>query len=53
MDIDPHELAVAEWALKTHGEAAGAGTQTLSNVKVFFMPMKTLDENGGRYRYRG
>ena len=45
-DIDPHELAVAEWA-HTHGEAAGAGTQTLSTVKIFFMPMKTLEETVG------
>jgi len=41
VDLDPHEMVVAEWTY-TNGEIAGAGTQTLSNVKAFFMPMKAL-----------
>jgi two-component system sensor histidine kinase KdpD len=39
-------MAVAEWAC-SHGEAAGAGTQTLTNIKVFFIPMKSLEETIG------
>jgi two-component system sensor histidine kinase KdpD len=54
-DLDTHEMAVAEWTYD-HGETAGAGTQTLSNVKVFFMPMKALEETVGvigvRFEYR-
>jgi len=54
-DLDPHEMAVAEWTYD-HGETAGAGTQTLSNVKVFFMPMKVLEEVVGvigiQYEFR-
>jgi two-component system sensor histidine kinase KdpD len=45
-DLTPNELAVAEWTY-THGEPAGAGTQTLPSVKVFFMPMKSLEETIG------
>ena len=45
-DLGPHEIAVAEWTYK-HGEIAGAGTQTLADVKVFFMPMKTQEETVG------
>jgi two-component system sensor histidine kinase KdpD len=43
VDLTPNEMAVAEWTY-AHGEPAGAGTQTLTNIKVFFMPMKSLDE---------
>jgi len=54
-NLDTNEMAVAEWTYD-HGEAAGAGTQTLSNVKVFFMPMKTLEETVGvigiQYEFR-
>ena len=45
-DLDPHEMAVAEWTY-VNGEVAGAGTQTLSNINVFFMPMKALEETVG------
>jgi len=45
-DLTTNELAVAEWTY-SHGEPAGAGTQTLSNIKVFFTPMKSLDETIG------
>jgi two-component system sensor histidine kinase KdpD len=43
IDLTSHEMTVAEWTY-THGEPAGAGTQTLPNIKVFFIPMKSLDE---------
>jgi two-component system sensor histidine kinase KdpD len=46
LDLASNEMAVAEWAY-LHGEPAGAGTQTLTNIKVFFLPMKTLDETIG------
>jgi two-component system sensor histidine kinase KdpD len=39
-------MAVAEWAY-THGEPAGAGTQTLTSINVFFIPMKSLEETIG------
>jgi len=45
-DLGPHEMAVAEWSF-AHGELAGAGTDTLSNVKVFFMPMKVSEQTVG------
>jgi two-component system sensor histidine kinase KdpD len=43
IDLTPNEMAVAEWTY-SHGEPAGAGTQTLPNIRVFFIPMKSLDE---------
>ena len=45
-DLTPNELAVAEWTY-SHGESAGAGSQTLTDIKVFFTPMKSLDETIG------
>ena len=39
-------MGVAEWTY-SHGEPAGAGTQTLTNIKVFFTPMKTAEETIG------
>ncbi len=45
-DLTSHEMAVAEWTY-SHSEPAGAGTQTLPDVKVFFMPMKSLEETIG------
>ena len=55
VDLDAHEMTVAEWSY-THGEMAGAGTQTLSNVSTFFVPMKSLEEAVGvigiRYEYK-
>jgi two-component system, OmpR family, sensor histidine kinase KdpD len=55
IDLDPHQMAVAEWTY-THGETAGAGTQTLANIKTFFMPMKTHEQVVGvigiQYEYR-
>jgi two-component system sensor histidine kinase KdpD len=46
VEITSHEMAVAEWTY-SHGEPAGAGTQTLPNIKAFFMPMKSLEETIG------
>jgi two-component system sensor histidine kinase KdpD len=46
IDLTSHEMAVAEWTY-THGEPAGAGTQTLPSVKLFFIPMKSLEETIG------
>jgi two-component system sensor histidine kinase KdpD len=46
IDLTPNEMAVAEWTY-SHGEAAGAGTQTLTNIKVFFLPMKSLEKTIG------
>jgi two-component system, OmpR family, sensor histidine kinase KdpD len=44
--LSPNEMAVAEWSC-AHGELAGAGTDTLSNVQVFFMPMKVSEQTVG------
>jgi two-component system sensor histidine kinase KdpD len=46
IDLTPNEMAVAEWTY-SHGEPAGAGTQTLTDIRVFFLPMKSLDETIG------
>jgi two-component system sensor histidine kinase KdpD len=46
IDLTSHEMAVAEWTY-AHGEPAGAGTQTLPSVKLFFIPMKSLEETIG------
>ncbi len=46
IDLTTNEMAVAEWAY-THGESAGAGTQTLTSINVFFVPMKSLEETIG------
>ncbi len=45
-EFTPNEMAVAEWTY-THGEPAGAGTQTLTSIKAFFIPMKSLEETIG------
>jgi two-component system, OmpR family, sensor histidine kinase KdpD len=46
IDLTTNEMAVAEWTY-THGEPAGAGTQTLTSINVFFIPMKSLEETIG------
>jgi two-component system sensor histidine kinase KdpD len=46
IELTLNEMAVAEWTY-THGEPAGAGTQTLPNIKVSFIPMKSLEETIG------
>jgi two-component system sensor histidine kinase KdpD len=43
IDLTTNEMAVGEWTY-SHGEPAGMGTQTLTDIKVFFIPMKSLDE---------
>jgi two-component system sensor histidine kinase KdpD len=43
IDLTTNEMAVAEWTY-AHGEPAGAGTQTLPDIRVFFIPMKSLEE---------
>jgi len=46
INLTTNEMAVAEWAY-SHGEPAGAGTQTLTSIKAFFIPMKSLEETIG------
>jgi two-component system sensor histidine kinase KdpD len=46
MNLTTNEIAVAEWTY-AHGEPAGAGTQTLTSIKAFFTPMKSLEETIG------
>jgi two-component system sensor histidine kinase KdpD len=46
LDLTANEMAVAEWAY-LHGDQAGAGTRTLTNVKLFFTPMKSREETIG------
>ncbi len=46
ISLTPKEMGVAEWTY-SHGEPTGAGTQTLTNVKVCFTPMKTAEETVG------
>jgi two-component system sensor histidine kinase KdpD len=46
VDLTPNEMAVAEWTY-AHGEPAGAGMQTLTNIRIFFIPMKSLGETIG------
>ena len=46
INLTTNEMAVAEWAF-SHGEPAGAGTQTLTSIKAFFIPMKSLEETIG------
>ena len=46
INLTTNEIAVAEWTY-THGEPAGAGTQTLPDIKAFFIPMKSLEETIG------
>jgi two-component system, OmpR family, sensor histidine kinase KdpD len=42
VELDQHDLTIAQWAY-IHGEMAGAGTQTLADGRVCFIPMKTGD----------
>jgi two-component system sensor histidine kinase KdpD len=46
LDLTSNEMAVAEWTY-LHGEPAGAGARTLTNVKLFFTPMRSLEETIG------
>ena len=51
-ELSVEELAVAEWAYKK-GEPAGAGTGTLANVRLYFVPMKTQGGTAGVIGVRG
>jgi two-component system sensor histidine kinase KdpD len=46
LDLTRNEMAVAEWTY-LHGEPAGAGARTLTNVNLFFTPMKSLEDTIG------
>ncbi len=46
LDLTSNEMAVAEWTY-LHGEPAGAGARTLTNVKLFFTPMRSLEDTIG------
>jgi two-component system sensor histidine kinase KdpD len=50
--LTPEEQAVAEWVF-LHGELAGAGTETLANISLFFIPMKSQDKNIGVIGIKG
>ncbi len=50
--LSTEEVAVAEWAY-FHGEPAGAGTETLTNVAFFFLPMKSQDRTIGVIGLKG
>ncbi len=50
--LTEQEMAVAEWTF-FHGEPAGAGTGTLTNVMIFFLPMKSHDQTIGVIGVRG
>jgi len=50
--LSSEEAAVAEWAY-LHGEPAGAGTETLTNVAFFFLPMKSQDRTIGVIGLKG
>ena len=50
--ISADEAGVAEWTF-AHGEPAGSGTDTLTNVGLFFIPMKTQDGTIGVIGVRG
>ena len=47
LDLTAKEMAVAEWTYLHPGEPAGAGGRTLTDVKLFFTPMKSLEETIG------
>jgi two-component system sensor histidine kinase KdpD len=52
MSLTREEQAVGEWVL-VHGEAAGAGTETLANVVFFFLPMRSQEETIGVIAVKG
>jgi len=43
LEISQNDLAVAQWAF-SHGEIAGAGTETLPSIPYFFLPIKSQEE---------
>jgi two-component system, OmpR family, sensor histidine kinase KdpD len=50
--LTQEEQAVAEWVL-LHSEPAGAGTDTLSNIPLFFVPIKSQDKTIGVVGIKG
>jgi two-component system sensor histidine kinase KdpD len=43
MEINQNDLAVANWTF-SHGEIAGAGTETLPSIPYCFLPIKSQEE---------
>ncbi len=50
--LTQEEQAVAEWVF-LHGELAGAGAETLANISLFFIPMKSQDKTIGVIGIKG
>jgi two-component system sensor histidine kinase KdpD len=46
VEISQNEMAVAEWTY-SQGKIAGCGTETLSSIRYFFMPIRSQDETIG------
>jgi len=55
LEINQNDLAVANWTF-SHGEIAGAGTETLPSIPYCFLPIKSQDEIIGivgiKYEYK-
>jgi two-component system sensor histidine kinase KdpD len=43
LEISQNDLAVAKWTF-SHGEIAGAGTETLPSIPYHFLPIKSQEE---------
>ena len=43
LEINQNDLAVAQWTF-SHGEIAGAGTETLPSISFCFLPIKSQEE---------
>ena len=52
LQLTPEEQAVAEWVF-LHGEPAGAGTDTLANVSLCFVPMQAQEATMGVIGIKG
>jgi two-component system, OmpR family, sensor histidine kinase KdpD len=55
LEINQNDLAVANWTF-SHGEIAGAGTETLPSIPYCFLPIKSQEEIIGivgiKYEYK-
>jgi two-component system sensor histidine kinase KdpD len=55
LQINQNDLAVANWTY-SHGEIAGAGTETLPSIPYCFLPIKSQEEIIGivgiKYEYK-
>ncbi|MCX5848452.1 MAG: DUF4118 domain-containing protein [Deltaproteobacteria bacterium] len=55
LEINQNDLAVANWTF-SHGEIAGAGTETLPSITYCFLPIKSQEEIIGivgiKYEYK-